>query len=64
LSQIAVLNGTDWVNDGASAILDLLFENEPARMLTMALPFWHAYSKILSTDHEDSGNDVPLARGG
>jgi hypothetical protein len=34
------------------------------RMLTMALPFWHAYSKILSTDLEDSGNDAPLARGG
>src|SRR6266436_4054913 len=24
-------------------------------MLTMALPFWHACSRILSTDHEDSG---------
>src|SRR5271165_2592021 len=29
----------------------------------MALPFWHACSKILSTDHEDSGTPVPLARG-
>src|SRR6266478_3318485 len=26
------------------------------RMLTIALPFWHACSKILSTDHEDSGH--------
>src|ERR1700732_2397230 len=33
-------------------------------MLTMALPFWRACSKILSTDHEDSGTGVPLARGG
>src|ERR1700755_3007289 len=24
-------------------------------MLTMTLPFWHACSRILSTDHEDSG---------
>ena len=30
----------------------------------MALPFWRACSKILSTDHEDSGTGVPLARGG
>ena len=30
----------------------------------MALPFWCACSKILSTDHEDSGTGVPLARGG
>src|ERR1700730_5340092 len=28
-------------------------------MLTMALPFWRAWSKILSTDHEDSGTGVP-----
>src|ERR1700730_17656392 len=33
-------------------------------MLTMALPFWRACSKILSTDHEDSGTGVPMARGG
>src|SRR5579862_4271684 len=32
-------------------------------MPTMALPLWHACSKILSTDDEDGGASVPLARG-